>query len=127
MNRRAFLFAGLAVAAGPARAAGPLQVVYVGGQDCPPCRRWRETYKAKWLASPEYRRVAWVEVEPPHLREAYHERHWPQALWPVLAQVPDKSGTPRFLVVDGGRIVSNEIGVSKWLNTMAELRKLLGE
>jgi hypothetical protein len=41
--------------------------------------------------------------------------------------LPRKSGTPRFLVVRNGRVVSNEFGVSKWLNTMAELRKLLGE
>ncbi|MBN9086050.1 MAG: hypothetical protein J0J01_04000 [Reyranella sp.] len=128
MNRRAFLFASLAAsAAGTARAANPLQVVYVGGQDCPPCRRWSATYRDKWLASPEYRQVVWTEVEPPHLAEAYQERHWPEALRPVLAQVPRKSGTPRFLIVDNGRIVSNEMGVTKWLNTMAELRKLLGE
>jgi hypothetical protein len=127
MNRRAFLFASLAASAGTARAAGGLQVIYVGGRDCPPCRRWSATYKAKWLASQEYGRVVWYEVEPPHLSEAYQERHWPEALRPVLAQVPRKNGTPRFLIVEGGRIVSNEMGVSKWLNTMAELRKLLGE
>jgi hypothetical protein len=128
MNRRAFLFASLAAAAaGPARGASELQVIYVGGQDCAPCERWTATYKDRWLASPEYGQVTWYEVAPPHLKEAYQERHWPQALRPVLAQVPYKSGTPRFLVVRDGRIVSNEMGVSQWLNTMVELRKLLGE
>src|SRR5689334_19477853 len=124
MNRRAFLFASLAASAtDTARAANDLQVIYIGGQDCPPCRRWSATYKDKWLVSPEYRQVVWYEVEPPHLAEAYQERHWPATLRPVLAQVPRKSGTPRFLIVEDGRIVSNEIGVSKWLNTMAELKK----
>jgi len=134
MNRRAFVFASLAASlvTGTARATGNpatgnLQVIYIGGQDCPPCRRWIATYKGRWLASPEYRQVTWVEVEPPHLKEAYRERHWPDALRPLLAQVPDKSGTPRFLIVTDGRIVSNEVGVSKWLRTMAELKKLLGE
>ena len=127
MNRRAFLFAGLAVTGSTARAASPLQVIYVGGLDCPPCRRWRETYREKWLASPGYSRVAWFEVEPPHLREAYEERHWPAALRRVLDRVPRKSGTPRFLIVQDGWIVSNELGVSNWLNTMAELKKLQGE
>jgi hypothetical protein len=128
MNRRAFVFASLvASVATKVHATGTLQVIYIGGQDCPPCRRWTATYKAGWLASAEYRRVTWYEVEPPHLEEAYRERHWPEALRPVLAQVPRKSGTPRFLIVEDGRIVSNEIGVSKWRNTMAELRKLLGE
>jgi hypothetical protein len=133
MNRRAFVFASvaalgapLALVAGAARAAGPLQVIYVGGQDCGPCQRWHATYEGKWRASPEYRRVEWYEVEPAHLREAYQERHWPEALRPVLAQVPRKSGTPRFLIVEDGRVVSNEFGVSKWRNTMAELHRLLG-
>ena len=130
MNRRAFVFASLAASAGvcPARAqTAYVQVIYIGGLDCPPCRRWRETYKDKWVGSPGYRQVVWYEIEPPHLKEAYRERHWPAALLPVLEQVPRKSGTPRFLIVRNGRIVSNEIGVSKWLNTMAELGKLLGE
>lgn len=128
MNRRAFVFASLAASvATNARATGTLQVIYIGGQDCPPCRRWITTYRDRWLASSEFRQIAWVEVEPPHLKEAYQERHWPEALRPVLAQVPRKSGTPRFLIVTEGRIVSNEFGISKWRNTMAKLRKLLGE
>jgi hypothetical protein len=133
MKRRAFVFASLAVSVAPAlavstaHAANNLQVIYVGGQDCPPCRRWIATYKDSWLASPEFARVGWYEVDPPHLRDAYRERHWPEALRPVLAQVPRKSGIPRFLIVADGRIVSNEVGVSRWLRTMAELRKLLGE
>ena len=133
MNRRAFVFAGLAASTAPplvtgtARATGALQVLYIGGADCLPCRNWSATYKDRWLASYEYRVVTWYEVEPPHLKEAYQERHWPEALRPVLAQVPRKSGTPRFLIAEDGRIVSNEFGVSKWLNTMAELKKLLGE
>jgi len=129
MNRRAFVFASLAASlvTGTARATNNLQVVYIGAQDCLPCRRWIATYKDNWLTSPEYGRVTWVEIEPPHLKEAYRERHWPDALRPMLAQVPDKSGTPRFLIVGDGRIVSNQVGVSKWLKTMAELKRLLGE
>jgi hypothetical protein len=128
MNRRAFVFASLAasIVAGPARASS-LEVIYVGGWDCEPCAQWKNRYKAQWLASPEFRRVTWVEVEAPKLREAYRERYWPGELKAVLDQVPRKSGTPRFLIVKEGRIVSNEFGVSKWRNTMAELRKLLGE
>jgi hypothetical protein len=128
MNRRAFVFASLAASAGgTARAASAPMVIYVGGLDCPPCWHWTTAYKGRWFASREYRQVSWVEVEPPHLREAYQERHWPEPLWPVLAQVPRKSGTPRFLIVMKGQIVSNELGGSKWLNTMAELKNLLGE
>jgi hypothetical protein len=128
MNRRAFLFAGLVwPVICTARAASPIEVIYVGGWDCTPCTQWKNKYKADWLASAEFKRVTWIELEAPKLKEAYQERYWAGALKAVLDQLPRKSGTPRFLIVKDGRVVSNEFGGSKWLNTMAELKKLLGE
>jgi hypothetical protein len=129
MNRRAFVFASLAASAGvcPARAqTADVQVIYIGGQDCPPCQRWRTTYHSRWLASAEYQKVAWFEIEPIRLREAYEERNWPRALRAVLTQVPRKSGTPRFLIVKDGEIVFNDLGVAKWETMMATLKQLTG-
>lgn len=128
MNRRAFLFAAVAASTIPvaARAAADIKVIYVGGWDCPPCTTWKNTHKAKWLASPEFPQVTWIEVDPPRLKEAYQERYWPGDLKPILDQLPRKSGTPRFLIVKDGKIVSNEFGVSKWASTMTDLKKLLG-
>jgi hypothetical protein len=129
MNRRAFLIASLlaSTSLAPARAASDLTMIYVGGWDCPPCTQWKNTQKARWLASPEYKRVAWVEVEAPKLKEAYQERYWPADLRPVLARLPRKSGTPRFLIVREGKVVSNEFGTGRWTATMADLKKELGE
>lgn len=128
MNRRAFLFAAVAVSAIPvaAWAASDLKVIYVGGWDCPPCTQWKNTYKGRWLASPEFPKVTWIEVDPPKLREAYQERYWPGDLKPILDQLPRKSGTPRFLIVRDGTVVSNEFGVSKWTVVLADLKKILG-
>jgi hypothetical protein len=128
MNRRAFLFAALSAsaAAGAARAATDIRVIYIGGGDCPPCATWKKTFKSQWMASPEFRQVTWIEVEPPRLREAYQERYWPGDLGPILDQIPRKSGTPRFLIVQDGRIVSNEFGRSRWMSTVAAVKNLLG-
>ena len=133
MIRRAFLIASLlastssVMAIGAVRAASDLTVIYVGGLDCPPCTEWKNTQKARWLASPEYKKVTWVEVESPKLREAYKERYWPADLRPVLAQLPRKSGTPRFLIVRDGKLVANEFGTGRWAATVADLKKELGE
>ncbi len=129
MNRRAFLIASLlaSTALAPARAASDLTVIYVGGWDCPPCIQWKNTQKAGWLASAEFHKVTWVEVESPKLKEAYQARFWPGDLKPVLDQLPRKSGTPRFLIVKDGKVVSNVFGTGQWATTMADLRKLLGE
>jgi hypothetical protein len=112
---------------GPAYAASDLQVIYVGGWDCPPCAAWKKTQKARWLASPEYQHVRWIEIESPRLRDAYQERYWPLEVKPLLAKLPRKSGVPRFLIVRDGEIVSNQFGVPGWSTTMADLKKLLGE
>ena len=130
MIRRAFLIANLLASIAPlgaARAASDLTVIYVGGWDCPPCTQWKNTQKARWLASPEYKQVTWVEVESPKLKDAYKERYWPADLRPVLAQIPRKSGTPRFLIVRDGKLVANEFGTGRWAATVADLKKVLGE
>ena len=132
MNRRALLFAALAAStisgvarAKPDPAASDVKVIYVGGWDCPPCTQWKNVHKARWLASPEFQKVTWIEVEAPKLKEAYQERYWPGELKPILNQIPRKGGTPRFLIVRDGRIVSNEFGGSRWTETMTDLKKLL--
>src|SRR6185369_10016811 len=123
-----FLFAGLAVpvAAGAARATADVEVIYVGGQDCPYCTLWENKYKAEWLASPEYRQVTWIEVDVPHLREAYEERYWPGELKAVLDQIPSKSGTPRFLIVSNGKLVFNVAGADQWERALRALKNVLG-
>ena len=129
LSRRSLLAAaGLAGAATalPAAADGALKVVYVGGWDCEPCTTWKKRYKAQWLASPEFARVTWVEVESPKLKEAYQERYWPEDLRPVLGALPKRSGTPRFLVVRDGRVIANEFGVSTWTSILDVVKKQTG-
>jgi hypothetical protein len=127
MNRRAFLFASIStpLTLSAARAESVVRVIYVGGSDCPYCAMWKNQYKAAWLVSPEFKRVTWVELDAPRLRDAYRERYWPGDLEEVLRQIPHKQGTPRFLIVKDGRIVSNELGVNHWEETVAHLKKLL--
>jgi len=108
-----------------AHATPDVQVIYIGGQDCPPCQRWRANAHPRWLASPEFQKVSYFEIEPITLKDAYEERSWPRGLRSVLAQVPRKSGTPRFLIVQEGRIVSNQLGLSAWASTLTDLKQYL--
>ena len=100
-------------------------MIFVSGQDCSYCRLWRSKYEESWRASSEFKHVKWTEIEPAHLREAYQARYWPSELREILDQIPRKSGTPRFLIVKDGEIVSNELGSNKWGTTLARLHKLL--
>jgi len=136
MNRRDLLFAGLASsllsatalvpAPVPALASGRIQVVYVGGADCPYCTVWKKEYQKGWLDSAYIKQVQWIEVDVPHLREAYQQRYWQGDLAAIREQLRDKSGTPRFIVVRDGKVVSSELGVNKWEDTVSLVRTLLG-
>lgn len=128
MKRRTLVIGGTLLLAGSsaARAASPVVVIYVGGWDCPYCIAWKNQSRADWLASDIARRVRYVEVESPSLKEAYQERYWPEDLRPVLEQVPHKAGTPRFLVVKRGKLVANTFGTNKWPKAVEAARKALG-
>ena len=45
----------------------------------------------------------------------------------LLAELPRKTGTPRFLIVRDGKVLSNEFGTGRWAATLADLKKQLGE
>ena len=114
MNRRAFLFAALRrrPLQTRRRRRPTLQVIYVGGWDCPYCTMWQNKYEGRqWLASPEFKQVAWIEVDPPQAARGLSRNATGRASSRrVLEQIPRKSGTPRFLIVRNGKIVSNEFG-----------------
>src|SRR5476649_2604305 len=80
MDRRSFVLGGI-VGFGllqPAFAqSNPLTVIYIGGQDCPSCAQWKGQYKAKWEASPEFKKVKWVAVDPPRFSRPTSPRTGP--------------------------------------------------
>ena len=133
MKRRALVAS--AIAASSALVAGRSShadtdgtlLVYVGGWDCPPCISWKNNKKAAFLASPLGKKVRFVEIESPKLREAYEDRYWAADLRLVRDQLPErqKSGTPRFLIVRDGKLLSSEWGSGEWERTVAKLETLL--
>lgn len=127
MLRRAFIAgaASAATAPGAARAAPGLTVIYIGGWDCGPCLAWKRNQKPAWVASAEYRRVRYMEIESPRLREAYEPRYWPEEWRWVLDQLPQKRGTPRFLVIRGRTILANHFATSRWNDTLEAVRRNL--
>ena len=101
-------------------------MVYVGGRDCPPCTLWENTYKAQWLASPEFRQGDMGRDRVAQAPEAYEERYWPGELKAGARQIPRKSGTPRFLIVTDGKIVFNEFGADHGRAMRPTSRNVLG-
>lgn len=128
MKRRALLLSAPAFALPLPAVAKPvgITVVNVSAWNCPWCVRWMNEHKAGWLASPEYRRVRYAEINSPLIREAYRPEHWPADLRGILAGLKSKNGTPRFLLVQKDEVVFNQFGMSGWPALLERLRTLLG-
>jgi hypothetical protein len=127
MNRRD-LIGGLLTssALSPAFAKSDIKVIYIGGWDCPPCLHWKSREKPAWVASPEYKQVTYIEIDAHHLKRAYDNEYWPVELRPIRDQLPQKFGTPRFLVVRDGTVIANRFrGSDYWTGTLADIRKAL--
>src|SRR5476651_2765107 len=126
MDRRSFVLGGI-VGFGllqPAFAqSNPLTVIYIGGQDCPNCAQWKGQYKAKWESSPEFKKVKWVAVDPPSLLKAYDSANWPDDQKAILAKLPSKSGTPRFVLVKDAAITDNPSAVRGWQTIFVDIQK----
>jgi hypothetical protein len=128
MQRRTFVVAGLLSSTflSPSFAQQAVTVIYVGGWDCSFCRAWKNKFKADWLASKERGKVNYVEIDVPKLKDAYEERNWPKEYRAIREQLPSKFGTPRFIVAQNGKILSNETGSGEWDRTIAKIRELVG-
>ena len=124
MLRRGLIVNALAaVIASDAAGAGHVALIYVGGWDCGPCLAWKRNRKPEWIASEEYTKVRYIEIESPRLKEAYEPRYWPREWHWVLDQLPQKRGTPRFLVVKDRTVIANHFGTGKWQDVLEAVRR----
>jgi hypothetical protein len=120
IDRRHLLLAGVAAAFAPALApsaafaASKLMVVYVSARNCPVCREWNAYDKDGFAARCAAKGVPFRTVDVKSFGNIRNEDEWPADLRPLLAQFDDRGGTPRFLLVEGGKIVGNVLGPLKW-------------
>ena len=123
MKRRALIAAALAtLAPGTVRAGSRIELVYIGARECPYCALWTRRDKPALLASPMFKRLTFIEIEPRRIRDAYNPRHWPARLVPILQQLLIKDGTPRFLILKDGVLHANSLG--DWQDVVPLLRRL---
>ncbi len=115
MHRRSFLLRGVSVVAIaavglPAKAAGGSFILYIGASDCPHCRRFMAYDFDNFSSRARQMGLAVRTLNVASFRDIRDEGYWPADLKPLLAQFSNKGGTPRFLMVRGGRVVENVFG-----------------
>jgi hypothetical protein len=89
-------------------------VIYVGADDCAPCRTWRRESWPKFRASGEFVRVAYREVTSPKLFDLLQDEHWPPELRDYRGKLDRTAGVPLWLVVASDEVVLEARGVRQW-------------
>ena len=112
---------------GPARSPRhDLMLVYVGAEDCAPCRAWQGSAAASFRSSPEFARLAYQEVKSPTLRDVRKDEYWPGELRRYRDHLDSRAGVPLWLVIADHEIVERGFGISQWQDAvLPKLRSLL--
>jgi hypothetical protein len=109
-----------------------LTFVYVGAENCGPCKRWEQSRtgspaqsKSVFLASPEAKAATFRQVNAHTYMNTGAENLWPADLKWVRSATHVVSGTPRFLLIADGKVMLNAQGTSKIESTvLPKLREL---
>jgi hypothetical protein len=126
----AIAFAAIAVtmwASGHAtQPARDVMLLYVGAEDCAPCRAWQNGDGAAFLASADFPRISYREVKSPHLHDVLKDDHWPDDLRGYRNGLRRSDGVPLWLVVSGDKIVEQRFGAEAWrASVLPRIKSLL--
>jgi hypothetical protein len=117
--------AGLLVAheQAPAGAAN-LMLIYVGADDCAPCRAWQRDDGKTFRHSKDFAQFCYREVKAGHLREILDDKHWPEDIRPYRSLLRLSDGVPLWFVVTDNTAISQYYGVAAWKDqVLPRLRK----
>jgi hypothetical protein len=89
-------------------------VVYVGAEDCAPCRAWQYAEGKRFLGSAEFARLNYREVKSPTARDALEDRYWPEDLRAYRDRLGRGAGVPLWLVISGDEVIERGFGASQW-------------
>jgi hypothetical protein len=88
-------------------------VIYVSAADCPYCARWDRAAGYQWEKSALRKKVEYVEVHGGSYM-SLAPNLWPKQLQWVQEKLRIKSGTPRFIVIKGQKVVMHQFGIYSW-------------
>jgi hypothetical protein len=103
-----------------------VMLLYVGAEDCAPCRAWQNGEGAAFLASAEFPRITYREVKSPHLHDVLKDENWPDEVRLYRDSLRRSDGIPLWLVVTDHKIVEQRFGAAEWrANVLPRIKSLL--
>jgi hypothetical protein len=97
----------------PARAKA-VMLLYIGAEDCAPCRTWQNGEGAVFLASADFPHITYREVKSPHLHDILKDENWPDEIRSYRTGLKRSDGVPLWLVIADNKIVEQRFGAAEW-------------
>jgi len=91
-----------------------ITLLYVGAEDCAPCRAWQNHERTTFLASADFPLIAYQEVKSPHLHDILKDENWPDDIRDYRAGLKRSDGVPLWLVVVDRKVVEQRFGAAEW-------------
>jgi hypothetical protein len=91
-------------------------LIYVGADDCAPCRAWQRGDGAIFKESKDFARLTYREVKSAHLHEILDDKYWPEDIRGYRDRLKRSDGVPLWFVVADAGIVTQHYGAGVWKN-----------
>jgi hypothetical protein len=98
----------------PSARAANLKLIYVGAEDCAPCRVWQSNDGAAFRRSAEFSRITYIEVKAPRLHDVLKDETWPAEIRGLKTRLKKSDGVPLWLVVSNDEVVEQRFGAASW-------------
>src|SRR4051794_34705089 len=95
------------------RRAQAVTLLYVGAEDCAPCRVWQRGLGASFRASPEFAALSYREVKSPTLHAVLDDTQWPADLQGYRQNLGPDVGVPLWLIIADERVRMKAYGESQ--------------
>ena len=89
-------------------------LLYVGAEDCAPCREWQQHEKLAFSASAEFARLEYREIKSPTLFNLLKDENWPEDLRRYRDLLGPNAGVPLWLVIADEQVIQRGMGPSQW-------------
>lgn len=106
--------AAFVIAKQPFAPPGPVTLVYVGAEDCAPCKVWKRDREPALQAAPFAGRLNYEKVISPQLSRVLSDENWPEHLRPLRSRFEAVGGVPAWLVTSNGKVVVVAGGADAW-------------
>lgn len=110
----------------PSSPPAEITLLYVGAEDCAPCRAWQNGEGAAFFASGDFPRISYREIKSPHLHDILRDENWPEELRSYRAGLKRSDGVPLWLIVVDRKVAEQRFGVAEWrASVLPTLKSLL--